>query len=179
MAICNALNGNILKSCEGNTGGVQKIYIADYSNVTAITEAGTPKEVTALTLTTGTQFYEFEVNRNTSSIEETANINIENGTTFFTQTINLMLKRRDADKRDAIEKLTAGQKKLRVIVLDSNGNYWLAGQGEGAYVTEITGGSGIAKGDSNGYDVVISAEEQVQMITVDPAIIPAVLIPAV
>lgn len=179
MPKCNALTGNILKSCEGNVGGISKIYIADFACVTTITEAGTPAEVTAIAMEVGEQFFEFETNRNTSSIEETVNIDITNGTTYFNQTTNLMLKRRDAVKRDAIEKLTAGQKKLRVIVLDSNGNYWLSGQGEGAYVTEISGGTGIAKGDSNGYDIVITAEESDQMVTVDPAIIPALLIPAI
>lgn len=179
MAICNALSGNILKSCEGNVGGITKIFIADFNNVTTITEAGVPKEVTAIDMEVGTQFYFFETNRNTSSIEETVTIDITNGTTFFAQTVNLMLKRRDAVKREAIEKLVAGQKKLRLIVEDSNGNYWLSGQGEGAYVTAISGGSGVSKGDSNGYDVVFTAEEAEQMITIDPAIIAALLIPGV
>jgi len=177
MAICNALTGNIYKSCDNNTGGVTEIYIADYDNVEVITASGTPEEITAITMAATTFFYKFDINRNTSSIEETATIDISAGSTYFSQTVNLMLKRRTAEKRDAIKKLTDGQKKLRVIVKDSNGIYWLVGQEEGAYTTEVGGGSGIQKGDSNGYDVVINAEENAPMLSVDPTIIAALLAP--
>lgn len=175
MAICNALDGNIVKSCDNNTGGVRKMYIADYDNLTAVTVAGTPEEVTAITMASTTQFYEFEFNRNTSSFTEEVAVDLNAGSTYFNQTVNLMLNRRESTKRDAIEKLTAGQKKLIIIVLDSNGLYWLFGKDEGAYATAITGGSGIAKADKNGYEIVMTAEEPSQAFVVDPTIIPALL----
>jgi hypothetical protein len=85
-----------------------------------------------------------------------------------------MLSRRDSAKRDAIEKLVAGQKQLMVIVLDSNGLYWLFGQLEGAYATEITGGSGIAKADKNGYAIKLTAQEPAQALVVDAAVISSI-----
>jgi hypothetical protein len=107
-------------------------------------------------------FYEFEFNRNTSSYEEAPTVNLENGTTYFNQTVRLMLQRRESSKREAIEKLTAGQKKLQGIVLDSNGLYWLFGLQDGLYATEIGGGSGTAKTDMNGYQIVLTSEESLQ-----------------
>jgi len=107
-------------------------------------------------------FYEFEFNRNTSSYEESPTVNLENGTTYFNQIVRLMLQRRESSKREAIEKLTAGQKKLQGIVLDSNGLYWLFGLQDGLYATEIGGGSGTAKTDMNGYQIVLTSEESVQ-----------------
>ena len=37
MAICNALTTGLNKSCETNAGGLNKIYITDYENITAVT----------------------------------------------------------------------------------------------------------------------------------------------
>jgi len=175
MAICNALSGAIAKSCDTNTGGIRKMYIADYDNVTSITSGGTPETISAITMSGSTKFYEFEFNRNTSSYEEVTTISLENGTTFFSQTVRLELARRESAKRDAIEKLVAGQKQLMIIVLDANGIYWLFGRNEGAYATEITGGSGVAKADKNGYSIAMTAEEPEQAIEVASGVISAII----
>ena len=37
MAICNALSAGLSKSCETNAGGINKIYITDFENVTSYT----------------------------------------------------------------------------------------------------------------------------------------------
>jgi hypothetical protein len=175
MPICSALTGAIAKSCDTNTGGIKKMYIADFGNVTAITTSGTPAKISAITMAAATKFYDFAFNRNTSSFEEVVNVNLENGSTFFGQTVSLELARRETAKRDAIEKLVAGQKQLMVIVLDSNGIYWLFGKAEGAYATEITGGSGVAKADKNGYSIKLTAEEPAQAFEVDSTIISAII----
>ena len=36
MAICNALTTGLNKSCDTNAGGLNKIYITDYENVSGI-----------------------------------------------------------------------------------------------------------------------------------------------
>lgn len=264
MAICSALTGAIAKSCDTNTGGVRKIWLADWSQVSytlngsgqissfnnnnnyfiaagnatwnttnsgggtyVLTTVVFPGDATALlqagdkvtatyfdsfgnnysitfpiisatfaggntTITPdwvaygfqpivsttvpliiqnqnvfiGNPFFEFQFNRNTSSFEENSMINLENQSTYFDQRVNLMLQRRETSKRDAIEKLVAGQKQLLAIVLDSNGLYWLLGSDSGLYATEITGGSGVAKADKNGYAIVLTAEEAIQALEV-------------
>jgi hypothetical protein len=173
MSICSPLSGAIAKSCDNNTGGVRKMWVADYASVTAIGTTGSPEYIDSISASSGA-FYEFQFNRNTSSFEENVAVNLENGSTFFDQTVNLMLSRRDSAKRDAIEKLVAGQKQLMVIVLDSNNLYWLFGQVEGAYATEITGGSGIAKADRNGYAIKLTAQEPAQALVVDAAVISSI-----
>ena len=167
----NLISGGILKSCDFNSGGVEKIYIADFCKVSGYTEANS--EITAITA--GQDFYEFQFNRNTSSYSENTVINLEAGSTYYEQTITLVLNRRDKTKAEAIKELTAGQKQLFVIVKDSNGLYWALGKDSGAYVTEITGGSGIAKGDANGYNIVFTAEEADNAPEVDSTIIAALL----
>jgi hypothetical protein len=39
MAICNALTAGLSKSCDTNAGGINKIYIADFDNVSTTTIA--------------------------------------------------------------------------------------------------------------------------------------------
>lgn len=264
MAMCSALTGAISKSCDTNTGGVRKIWIADWSQLsytlngsgqidaftnnnsyfianntatwntqniggstfvldtlvvpgdvtsylqlgdfvtatyydvfsnnftitfpilsatfiggnTLITPDWTAYGFAPIVSTTinviitnqsvliGNPFFEFAFNRNVSSFEENAMVNLENQSTYFDQKVNLMLQRRESNKRDAIERLVAGQKQLLAIVLDSNGLYWLLGSDSGLYATEITGGSGVTKSDKNGYAIVLTAEEAIQALEV-------------
>jgi len=174
MALCDLLTSGISKSCDNNTAGVSKIYISDFERITGTTE--TAGELTAITLSGGTgSFYEFEFNRNTSSYSEDLTIDLANGSSFYAQTVNLVLSRREKTKREAISQLTAGQKELFVIVLDSNGLYWAFGVGEGCIVTGIAGGSGVNKGDANNYQITMTAEEANSALEVDSTIVAALL----
>lgn len=180
MAICNALTAGLSKSCETNAGGINKIYITDFENVTGYTiGAATAPQVgdwiDAITMGGSTKFYEFQTNKNVCNYTESVAIDLNNGTTFFNQVVTLVLSRRETTKRTAIEKLVDGQKQLLVIVLDSNNNYWLFGKVEGAYVTAIEGGSGTAKADANGYTITFTAMEPDQAWGVDPTIVSAIV----
>ncbi len=84
---------------------------------------------------------------------------MENGTTFYQQTVTLVIPRREQAKRNKIALLAAGQKKLAIIVQDSNSLYWLFGQAEGCIMTGLDGSSGVAKTDANGYTITFTAEE--------------------
>jgi hypothetical protein len=180
MAICNALANGLDKSCENNAGGVNKIYITDFDNVTSFTTATASAPligdwINSITLAGSSAFYEIKTNKNVCNFTEDAAIDMTNGTTFYNQVVTIVLSRRETTKRDFIEKLTAGQKQLVLIVLDSNGNYWYFGQVEGAYVTAITGGSGTAKADANGYTITLTAMEADQAYQVDPTIVSGLL----
>ena len=174
MAICSALSGALAKTCELNAGGVNKIFVTDFANVTAYTEtAGWLSAITS-----SVDFFEVATNKNVCNFQETVNIDLANGSTFFNQIVTLELSRRETTKRTFIDKLIDGQKQLLLIVLDSNGNYWLIGRAEGAYVTAIDGQTGVAKADRNGYTVTFTAMEPDQAWQVDPAIIGALTTPA-
>jgi hypothetical protein len=183
MAICNALTAGLTKSCETNSGGVNKIYITDFENVTSVTiGASTAPQVgdwiDAITMASPggvtASFYEFQTNKNVCLFQETVAIDMTAGTTFFNQVFTLVLSRRETTKRTAIEKLVAGQKQLSLLITDSNGNTWYSGLSEGSYVTAIDGGTGTAKADANGYTITFTAMEPLQAYGVDPTIIAAI-----
>lgn len=171
--ICNALNAGISKSCDNNAGGLTNIYVADKLSVSAYTESNS--NITAITMSGSSKFYEFEFNRGTSNYTESVNIDLNNGTTFFTQTVSLILSRREKNKAEAIKKLTDGQKELFVIVKDSNGLYWAFGKDDGMVVTAIEGGSGAAKADANNYTITFTAEEADNAPEISSGIIAALL----
>ena len=167
---CTTLEA-IVKGCDNNIGSITKIYINDQEEITNVTEDVANWEVTAITKTA--VFEEFEFRRNTSNYTEEAAIDLINGSSFVTQTINLMFHRREAVKSRAIKILGEGQRDLAVVVLDGNGIYWYF---ENVQVTAYGEGSGTTKADGSKYSLVLTAESEHLAYTVDPAIIAGLLV---
>lgn len=168
---CTLISSGITKACDNNIGGITNIYITDFVNVESITSA--TGEISAIALASGTQYYEYEFNKYTSTFGEKDTISIENGTVFAEQTVTLKLARRQKTSRNNLALLL--HKDLSVIVKDSNGLYWLIGETRGAYLTDITSESGTNSGDFNGYTVIIMAQEPNQAQEIDDAIIAALI----
>ena len=170
---CTLIDGGIVKDCENNIGGVAKIYITDFDSVASITAAN--YAITAITMDSGTVFYEFQFNKYSSSFEENTVVNVENGGVYFEQTVTLIIPRRDSTKMDALNSIIAGVKNLSVIVKDSNGINWLLGEAAGINVTEIVSGSGKAQGDLNGYTITMSGAELAMAQTLSNSVLATVI----
>ena len=165
------LSKGIKLDCSNNTGGVEAIWITAIDDIATLTVnevEGAPASgdgtVTALTMDATKNFMKFETLRNSISFEQPSSINLENGSTFYTHTIQFQIPKQDVTKRNKIYQLAAGQQKVLVIVKDMNGQYWLSGvQSDGStavalQVSVANAMSGKAKGDMNGYDVTLTAE---------------------
>ena len=157
---CQALEA-ILKSCDNNSGGIYGIWITPQDNIAAIApvdpSAVAGWEITGITLATPTLFENYYIRRNTSSFTEEAAIDLINGSSFVTATINLMFQRREADKSRAIKILGSGQQYLTAIVLDANGIYWYFPY---LQVTGVAEGSGQARQDGSKYQVTLLGENE-------------------
>jgi hypothetical protein len=175
---CQALEA-ILKSCDNNSGGIYGIWINQQDEIASIVptdpSAGTGWTITAINLQVpAVTFTNYYIRRNTSNFTEDSTIDLVNGSSFVTQTINLMFHRREADKSRAIKILGAGQEYLVAIVLDANGKYWyfpylqLSATGEG---------SGTARADGSKYSVTLVAENEYLAYEVDPTALAAIGIP--
>jgi hypothetical protein len=164
---CITLNAGIPAGCESNSGGVKKIWITDYANVVKIEELG--GVVSDIELESNTSFYEFAFNKETSSFTENTVVNVQNGSIFYDQTVSLVLARREVAKRNVLKMMA--MRDLAVIVLDSNGLYWLIGKGEGAMITETQSQTGVTKEDANGYTITITAKETAPAPEIDKDII--------
>jgi hypothetical protein len=180
MATCQSLE-TIVKPCENNIGGIYGVWINTQDEIDFITPTdpsavvGTGAwQITGITLNSpGDAFQPFEVRRNTSNYTEDSTIDLVNGSSFVTQTINLVFHRRDADKSRAIKILGTGQQFLTAIILDANGLYWyfpylqLSATGEG---------SGTARADGSKYTVTLVAENPYLAYNIDmtPAALAAI-----
>jgi len=176
--MCEALI-TITKSCDNNSGGIKRIYInlqdyVDMDTLGLVDPSGTPTEqftIDALDLVVGGDpFIEFEFRRNTSGYTEESNIDLINGSSFVTQTINLMFHRREAAKSNAIKVLGSGQQYLSAIVEDQNGILWFFPY---LQLTASGEGSGTARADGSKYSVTLLAEND----QLAYAMLPAVLVP--
>ena len=160
--VCQALEA-VAKSCENNSGGLHGIALIpqdDVLNVLVNTTNPGDWEVTGFTLTTlptPILFTDYYIRRNTSNYTEELASDLVNGSSFVTQTINLIFHRREMATSRAIKILGSGQQYLSAIVKDANGKYWyfpylqLSASGEG---------SGTARADGSKYSVTLVAENE-------------------
>lgn len=152
MALCNTLE-EILKSCDNNIGGIKQVWLWDMEDITTITASASNWTYDEISLSDNPVSYEFI--RNSSNYTEDATIDLVNGSSFVTATLNLVFSRREATKSQSIKVLGEGQRYLGGLVLDSNGIYWvfldlqLSASGEG---------SGTAKADGSKYTVTLLGE---------------------
>jgi hypothetical protein len=170
---CSALE-SIVKSCDNNTGGIEKIWINQQDNIDTFTlDATYTWTIDAITLNGGApDFTAFDIRRNTGSYTEEAAIDLINGSSYVTAVINLMFHRRDQDKSQAIKILGAGQQYLVAIVKDMNGKYWYFPQ---LQLTATGEGSGVTRADGSKYSVTLTSEVEFLAYEIEAAAVTAVI----
>lgn len=97
--------------------------------------------------------------KNTSSLTQTVNASVENGTVFYSQVLSLVLNKPVAADITEIQNLAKGR--LAIVVQDNNDNYFVMGHIRGAELTGGTIASGTALGDLNGFTLEFTAEEAI------------------
>jgi len=154
MACSITINGRAFP-CKDKIGGIKRVWIksfdaADWGSVSsgAITDAAS-----AITV------YGFELTKNSGSFQQTVTASVENGTVFFSQVVELTLP--NLSGGDSAEIYDLLKSRLCVIVQDNNDNYMIMGHTTGAEATGGTIGTGTAKGDMNGYQIQLTAEEAI------------------
>lgn len=153
--------------CKDNAGGVEAVWIANYSNVSGVTaSAGI---ITAINKANNGRFYKYEQYRATAEAFEDITGNNESGTVFYAQTVTIAMRKMQASIRNEIKLLAAA---LTVMVVkDRNGKYWYYGETLGMDLNTGKIGTGKATGDKNGYDLTFTAEEPSPAQEVDASVI--------
>ena len=135
MACTQTLAG-ITRDCLGNNGGIKAVYLANYDNVSSLTEA--LGAITAITMLNSEKFKKYEFPRNTSSMSSNYAVNSENGTSYVETDLLMVFTRMDTSKR--LEIVAMAQGLLVAIVEDNNGNKWYLGHD---YPVTINAGDGL------------------------------------
>lgn len=165
MANCATITG-IVKSCDNNMGGIRGIWVFDMEDVDVLTPNTTTWQIDELTLDSPTLPIAFEFTRNSSNFTEENPIDLVNGSSYITATLNLMFSRREASKSKSIKVLGEGQRYLGALTLDSNGIYWLFTE---LQLSNVAEGSGTARADGSKYAVTLMAETANFAMVVDTA----------
>lgn len=139
-------------ACKDIAGGIKAVYFADYGTLgNATITAGV---VTAFSGPAYTLF-KYDV-KSASGLSQAINSSDESGTTFFDQTLTVVLTKLDPLTQAELPKLIAGR--AHVFVEDNNGKFLAVGMTRGTNTTG-TISTGVALGDLNGYSLNITGQE--------------------
>ena len=168
MACSQVLNG-IAADCQTNVGGVREVYIANFSDVTAIEVDDSSNMIKTITMADTAKFKKYAFKKNTSSMTSTLNVDPANGVNFVQTDLALVFAKQETVKRMEIAKLSLGE--LRVIVLDANGKYWFLGQEEFVSATAGTAETGVNRTDGNKYTITLTDYSSSYPYEVTPTIV--------
>ena len=148
------LTSRIALGCKDSLGGIKEAYISTFSSTTTYTYDA---DDIIDTVTNGGNFFTFAQRNEQGEFTQTGNHSIENGTNFWSQMVNLIFTKNDADNRNVLKVLA--QSTLLIIVKDQNNLYWVVGESNGADLTASTVGAGKSYGDLNGSTVSFEGKE--------------------
>jgi hypothetical protein len=140
--------------CKDAIGGIKEVLwcVLDDATYSAIV-AGAVADITSTTT-----FYRWELSKNSGSFQQNVQSSVENGTVYFEQVLTLQTPKLSA--ADNAELHNVLKNRMSIVVRDNNDNFHIMGYATGAEVTGGNFGTGTAKGDLNGYNIVFTAEEK-------------------
>lgn len=155
MANCK-LNRDLLKStvCGYSLPEIVKIYLANFEDVEGTATANTEgcESISAITMASGTSFYEIDPAKNSASFEDALVVN-DNGTKYRTHTLTFTVNGTyDACLHMDLDAFSLG--KYVAVIKTAEGSYLMLGRITGleAETATLAGGS-----DNNGMQIVLSA----------------------
>ena len=155
-----------LEPCKDSVGGLKAVYFINYDGAIYPDATVVSDEITGF----GTllNLYKFDLKGTNNSFDETNENSRENGTSFWTQTGTLVLKKQDLATQSELKALAYGRP--LIVVEDYNGNFRMAGFENGCEVVVNTA-SGAAMGDLNGYNITFTGTEKEPASFIDSTII--------
>lgn len=170
MACLITLNG-ITLDCQPSLGGIKKVWLAQYSDVSEVTVDPESEMITSIT--NAGEWYEYQFRKATGSLTSTLNVDETAGTNYVSNELSLVFTKMETAKRIEIAALSIGQ--LCAIVLDSNGHYWFLGKDDYVSASAGAGNTGTAKGDQNAYTLTLSTDSDSYPYEIDPSKIETIL----
>jgi hypothetical protein len=158
---CTALTKGRGLDCNRISGGISNVYFAVYDQVISTTIASS--EVTDIDMGTDS-LYKYTMPLGVASVSESITGSRENGTIFYTPTLNVILNRLTKEDQNQIKLL--GQTKLICFVelnaTLTNGHNVIVALGvvNGMELNAGTMDSGAAWGDRNGYTLTFDGLEK-------------------
>ena len=178
MAICEISSGRGY-FCAGQVGGIKKVYLANWYSedaIASITQSATTGIITAVlqgaSAGTALKFYEFDLDRQLSSFNQTI-ITGGGGALTYQTDLDLHMSHDSQESWARMQNVCEGV--FQVVVEDNNGVYYFAGLSNGLQVASGTyaHGGDVAYTDYVGYVIQMTGAEPIpasNMSTVSPFI---------
>jgi hypothetical protein len=151
-----ALTQNYTLDCKDSIGGLKEVYFAAVEDVASWT--GSAGTYTAVTMDAGKYFWKYDLVKESSNFAEAVNTNVQNGTVFYAQTLEIILNKLQVNTRNEI--LLLAKNNLVAIVKDNNDAQWILGFSNGLDITGGGSATGTAFGDRNGYTLTFTGNEK-------------------
>ena len=156
---CNSITlKGIVRDCNPNMGGIQKVWMILKSDITKVTvgvdSSSDVDMITELTVAEGTgKVNAFNFRKGAASMTSNLQKDDTNGSYFWLTDLVMNFQRMETSKRAAIMALTLAE--ACAIVQDANGIYWFLGLDEYLGATAGTAETGTAKTDANKYSITL------------------------
>lgn len=139
-------------ACKDVVGGIKQVFLVDFGTLgTATISNGI---ITSFTGTTW-QAYQYDV-KSASNLEQTITSSSDSGTTFYEQTLTLILTKMDKNTQVELQKVISSRP--HVFIQDNNEQYFSMGMTRGCDING-TISTGTNLGDLNGYSLTFTAQE--------------------
>ena len=167
---CNLTKGRNI-TCRDTVGGIKAIYFVQYDEITSWAE-GTGAAAGSLDAFNigSNDIYKYTLKRGTASCTETITGSSENGTVFYTPSVNIKLHKLTKEDQNQIKLLASNRLviflELNEVLTANSHNVLLAlGLENGMELNAGTNATGTAFGDMNGYDWTFDGMERNPMLT--------------
>lgn len=121
-----AITAGLAKDCNANSGGIQRIALANITAITAISlDAGTSSFIDTITMSGGGLFYEFEAEQDT--VEWRENGELVNGSLKYTEEIEMYFRKQNATTRAALAEVGENLCGMVAAVKTTNGETFIVG----------------------------------------------------
>lgn len=165
----------------GIMGGADDLLVMSYNDAEPVGLDGKVYAITAGVVSeigrkTTKKFVKVSMPPETGGLAEALTANIQNGSSFFTQTLTLVMQKLSVVNRDFV--LSVMNQPIIAIVRTPNGKYYAGGLGGRLQLATADGGTGIAAGDLQGRTLTFTGNEDNPFPEVDAALIPDLIVAA-
>jgi len=161
------LASGMARDCSDSLGGIEEVLISERDNITAFTQSG--HEISAITQAGATNFYRYNLKKESGSLTSTATVDQTAGTSFYDNVLAFTINKLTATKTNEIKMLMLAR--LAVIVKDNNGKYWALGFDQFAEGSSLVAQTGQAYGDPNQYQIELTDKSQLPCYEVQASVV--------